>query len=380
MFYTVTGGFLKYGYTMSYVWALIYLLSLVWWAATAKQTLLTIYKWRFLLLLPLVAALSVLWSTEPSRTATSAFQFIISTILAIRIATTLTRVQIIYALFAGLALGVFLSIISPVVPAFQPIFEPNGAFIGVYVQKTVAGVSFALSALAALAVGAMLGQRFLAFLWSIMVLPMIVLAVSVSALLVYAFVPVLLLQNFLGRFSATFRIGLIIWMVFLIGGITSVLWLDEFDLSEEFLLAIGKSPTLTGRTDIWQIGLEVWSDAPILGVGFQAFWLNPEFSEYVGFLHSTIDPRLNGFHNMFIEALVTTGLVGFFVATLTYLWTFIRCALWYISAGTMDALIWTVLITIGLSLALTDNVLFAQHETFHILSCMAFIIAAPRDV
>lgn len=60
-----------------------------------------------------------------------------------------------------------------------------------------------------------------------------------------------------------------------------ILFLVADDLSGSILGAFGKDATLTGRTEIWARAREAWDQNPILGVGFQQFWVfgNPYAEE-----------------------------------------------------------------------------------------------------
>lgn len=81
-----------------------------------------------------------------------------------------------------------------------------------------------------------------------------------------------------------------------------------------------KDPTFTGRTYIWQRGNELIAEAPILGKGFQAFWLESNadadgLRRYVGL----ISEGGFSFHNTFIEIQMQLGWFGLIVIGLTML-------------------------------------------------------------
>lgn len=68
--------------------------------------------------------------------------------------------------------------------------------------------------------------------------------------------------------------------------------------------------TFTGRTRDWAVGWEVFKTSPIMGVGFWADRI------YI--------PRGAHFHNSFIYALVTSGIVGFIPFVMVWLWAWVR--------------------------------------------------------
>ena len=53
----------------------------------------------------------------------------------------------------------------------------------------------------------------------------------------------------------------------------TMLFLIADNLSGSFLGAFGKDATLTGRTEIWAQARVAWDENPILGVGYQQFWV-----------------------------------------------------------------------------------------------------------
>jgi len=82
------------------------------------------------------------------------------------------------------------------------------------------------------------------------------------------------------------------------------------------LQTMGRNPTLTGRTDIWDILLRVPIN-PVIGTGFESFWLGERLARLWTF------PIVNGIneaHNGYLEVYLNLGWVG--IALLTRLvWT-----------------------------------------------------------
>jgi len=85
----------------------------------------------------------------------------------------------------------------------------------------------------------------------------------------------------------------------------------HFDIFDATLNALGKNPTLTGRTYLWSEGLRNGMERPMLGYGYTAFWIpgRPEAEEYWS---EFFIPGKTGFHfhNLFIQTFVDVGLVG----------------------------------------------------------------------
>jgi O-antigen ligase len=105
-------------------------------------------------------------------------------------------------------------------------------------------------------------------------------------------------------------VGVAIVVVAIVAFLTRNAWLDSF----------GRSSTLTGRTEIWEVSLDWWRDQPVRGHGYLGAWADPQFAA------DQLETRgelLGSTHNSFIELLLGTGVVGFALAVALFasLWT-----------------------------------------------------------
>jgi O-antigen ligase len=77
-------------------------------------------------------------------------------------------------------------------------------------------------------------------------------------------------------------------------------------VGDEALEAMGRSATLTGRTDIWKLVLKVPGNR-LIGTGFESFWLGDRLESIWG---DTPRARLNEAHNGYLEVLLNLGWIG----------------------------------------------------------------------
>jgi O-antigen ligase len=77
-----------------------------------------------------------------------------------------------------------------------------------------------------------------------------------------------------------------------------------FGFSEIVIRALGRNPTLTGRTDIWRVVKEQKTD-PLIGEGFYIFWDSAKGGAVVDSL-----TRIQSTHNGYLEMYVDGGLLG----------------------------------------------------------------------
>ena len=71
--------------------------------------------------------------------------------------------------------------------------------------------------------------------------------------------------------------------------------------------ALGRDPTLTGRTEIWAAVISLASN-PLVGAGFESFWLSPRIHEKLWQLFPGLP--LNEAHDGYIEVYLNLGWIG----------------------------------------------------------------------
>lgn len=85
-----------------------------------------------------------------------------------------------------------------------------------------------------------------------------------------------------------------------------VIWADSsFDVYEKIVELLGRDPTLTDRTEVWEDALALVSN-PLFGMGFESFWLGPRLK----ILWSKWWWQPNQAHNGYIETYLNLGAVG----------------------------------------------------------------------
>jgi O-antigen ligase len=115
-----------------------------------------------------------------------------------------------------------------------------------------------------------------------------------------------------------------------------------FNLNESVAKAVGRDPTLTGRTTIWGLLLSMHTN-PLLGTGYETFWLGPRL-EWVWQRYA---PGLNEAHNGYLEVYLNLGLigllllVGFLIGSYR---TICRSLPPFSSLGSFSLALWTILL------------------------------------
>ncbi|HML09653.1 MAG TPA: O-antigen ligase family protein [Stellaceae bacterium] len=100
-----------------------------------------------------------------------------------------------------------------------------------------------------------------------------------------------------------------------VAGLLAVSWQDA-------LLALGRDPTFTNRTRIWQLALEYIANRPWFGYGFGAFWR--EQSDMAQTFWAALGFKTPHAHNSWLEMTLGIGVVGAGIAALAWLSAFYR--------------------------------------------------------
>lgn len=279
------------------------------------------YAWIFAF--ALFACLSVFWSQAPGTTARAGVQYlshVICALIAMRVADTrmLVRGGLIgtgLVLAYSLAFGVY---------HLDPL-DGTYSFVGAFASKNQLGFYASLAVLfafAALFLGVERG------VWKLLAVGCILVALyclkasqsATSVLTTVVIASLCLSLRALERLAPRHRKMLFLSLSVL--GVLAILAAAYGGGYQMLLAAFGKDATLTGRTYLWQQGIEAAGRAPFVGIGYQAFWVQG-FAEAERLWADFFIGTRSGFHfhNTFIATTVETGLVGCLLLTMVLLVT-----------------------------------------------------------
>lgn len=149
-------------------------------------------------------------------------------------------------------------------------------------------------------------------------------------------------------------------------GVTIEYSFGVYALALEFL---GKSPTLTDRTLVWADALAL-QDRPILGFGFESYWLGPRLE----LLWEKWWWKPNQAHNGYIEMYLNLGIVGVVLLVLVILSTYRKIA------ASFETDFDFARFRMGLLLAiLAFNISEAAFKGVHFIWTLFFIIAIDYE-
>jgi exopolysaccharide production protein ExoQ len=164
-----------------------------------------------------------------------------------------------------------------------------------------------------------------------------------------------------------FVLCLLLVAVFLAAATVTVVWPDSlFGL-------LGKDMTLTGRTQIWSAVIDSIAKRPLLGYGYDAFWLGLDGESYRIIL--TVSWELAQAQNGFLDVMLEMGFLGLVIVLLIFAFAF-RDALTCLSRSCDDlqlrAVEWYLgIVILTLIYNLDESFIFTSKQ----LAPMMFLLA-----
>ncbi len=211
-----------------------------------------------------------------------------------------------------------------------------GAWRGPLIHKNMFSRLMVASTLPLLLV-ALSSRKYRALWWTVfgIAVALIVLSDSKTALVIFLNLLVLVPFYRALQSSNSVTVPLSITLILILGSL-STWFLSNWD---SVLVSLGKDPTLSGRTEIWDAVINAISKHPWLGYGFSAFWQEGGGSEFVSrAVHFRVTQAHNGYLNMGAEL----GVLGLLFFGLSMIFTYIRAIQWARLGKTTEAL-WPII-------------------------------------
>lgn len=324
-----------------------------------------------------LAAISTVWSIDPSITLKRAFGLFGTTAFAYYIVSRFKLEDFVdifgltcYVIIALSLLAVFL---VPSIGIMQT--EHAGAWRGIFNHKNVFGefMVLALTTFATILLSKA-WRRGIAATGVVLAIFLVIRSQSVTAWFASLFVAfgiglaVAYRHSVRGRFFALSICAAIV--------LAAVALLASGSDSEALLGLVGRDDTLSGRVDFWPEIMQAISLHPLLGYGYGAFWLpNGDFSYFVRSGES-----LPHAHNGYLEACLDIGMLGSAMGGLAILIGMRRGAALLTQAFT-HSYTWPLLATIYFAFINLTESSIAKYNNFNwIIFLIAFLYASQRAV
>lgn len=255
-----------------------------------------------------IPIISVAWSVSPDATLRRGIALIGSSFFAIYIAYAVPPERVLrilataYALTAGASL--ILIVLLPVYGTHQ-FGEYAGLWRGVFSSKNELGATMAMGIiLLFICPKNNITERLFCRFTIILCFLMLIMSESRTAWVSLVTVGIIAfaLQQVSGRgIKTAFRT-----VIFAVIAVASIAGVAKY--SEEILGLMGKDPTLTGRTGVWEVAIERAMERPLLGYGYRAYW-TPENKKRLKPTEDWSD-SIGHAHNTYIDLMVELGFLG----------------------------------------------------------------------
>jgi exopolysaccharide production protein ExoQ len=271
-----------------------------------------ITKWWPLMLTPIIATISTVWSEAPQTSLRYGAQFMFTMFMGVLIARLLPPRRFLMVFCAS----VFVFCILCILNGRQGSSAEGMVLIGLTGSKNQLGYEAQLLMMSALAL-LLMGVRFIALRWiAVLSFPLaayLVLEVNSATALLMAVGGSAAMVGlwFLQRFTPGGRLATIVAALVVLAPISLVIP-EIIDAMNYFLFdTLNKDPTLTGRVFLWAAADDLAERRPLFGYGYQAIWIG-DSSESIGLrrMAGVSDGRTFHFHDQFRQFRVDTGWIG----------------------------------------------------------------------
>lgn len=348
------------------IYSAVYLLILPSVILRWRSVLASARRHWWTVALVVLALLSTQWSAAPDWTFRRSVALLATTGFGVFIAARYDPRSMLRILGAAFGLALVLSIAFALVLPQYGIEQSSvhtGAWVGIFTQKNQLGQMMVLGAVVfALLRGSLERGRWLATTGAVLCIALVLLSTSKTALTVLITLGALTMLFRMLRWHYTIAVPFLIGGV-LVGGGTALVLLANL---ERVLTLMGKDPSLTGRTPMWNAVVSALLERPWLGYGYSAFWLPWDNSPSAPVIQALQWETPNA-HNGFLDLALQLGILGLALFLIGFALAAVRALQAVRATRTPDAL-WPILFLCYLLLYnTTESLLAVQHHVLWVL-------------
>lgn len=289
------------------VYAIVLALSLARWRLISRYWIAIVCS------LALVgwAGASVTWSIDPETTSRRVMALGFTTLFGLYLAASFDGrrfTRLMAVCFAIFAVGSLILCVAMPAYGVHQTGPLVGNWRGLFVTKNTLALMMAIGCVSCIAL-MITERRSMPLWWGVFALCffLLIMAKSATSLLCCLVACTLAGIFLLMRRGALWR-GIAIWGASAIAILGGAIIATERDA---FLKMLGKDPTLTGRTEIWQAVFRQVEQSPWLGFGFAAFWAKG--SAPAQWIKAQTQWAVPSAHNGWLDLIVQLGWIGAFL-------------------------------------------------------------------
>lgn len=311
-----------------------------------------------IILCVLLCGATFFWSIDPGITLRRSIALMVTTLAGLALAARYDWNEMVQRIALVFTITAVLSLLIAVVDPSRGIMSEIhvGAWRGIWAEKNYLGANMTKGLIACMCAFAMRPAR--AWLWvpaGLLCFGLVLMSTSKTALLISVFAVALFFAIRLFRRFPIIRIPLLYAIV----ASFSLFFVLILTIPEEMFGLIGKDPTLTGRTDIWDLLLKAIKEKPWLGYGYGTFWMDPLGPSYE--IQTILQWPVPTAHNGWLETCLSGGVVIVSVFALHFIITTVL-AFDRIGRGGVEAY-WVILSTLMfLGFSMSESTILEQNN------------------
>jgi O-antigen ligase len=366
-----------FGDTERYFWLPADLIVAALLLSGQREFIILIRKNAIFISWAALACLSSLWSLTPGLSLYYGIQLFFTIMVGFMLLINRDLQRILQIIFVAFLVCAILSIAAVAFRLGTPI-SLGGDWLGVFAHKNVLGSLMVIAMLSGICL-LLEGWRPLFTMAGIVVATaLLVLSRSgtslTSTVVVLAILPLAIGYR---KGPGTFVVCVGIVIAALAAGLLMFEVMDR-DAVQSVLAALGKDQTLTGRTVLWDLGIEAYESRPWLGFGFRGYWEGAgTTAQYLRYL---VDQPLWFFHNNFIEVAVAFGFIGPILLAAGFVVGLFLVVRAY-AVDPQPVKIWPILMVAHVFVfCFAENPLFSNHSPYQLLFIVAVGSVFQGDV
>jgi exopolysaccharide production protein ExoQ len=280
-------------------------ISLIW--SELRSVISFAKQFKMLTFLALLAGISAVWSEDPVRSALFGLFYLLGTLFAYYLVIRFDPEEIIgLVMRAGvvvLSLSYVLVVLFPKFGIMHVDPRVDGAWQGIFIDRASAAKCLVFLLSPALTLRGKIDGRRLVYILAMSLMVFETRAVTaIVALVVY--IPFVVLLRLSRRLD-----GRLLLLAFLTCFAGAFLLLGvAVEHGADALYLVGRDPTLSGRTEVWNAVMGSILKRPMLGYGYYAFWQTPS-GELTNLLHM-VHWSFGYAHNGILEIALQLGVLG----------------------------------------------------------------------
>lgn len=337
--------------------------------ARYRQVMPILRRHWLLIALVQLTVLSTVWSVNPEVTLRRSLALAATTALAVYLATRFDARQFLSLMIVAVTIAALLHIGCVLLLPQYGIHETadwTGAWRGVAVHKNVMGRWMALGSVLFL-LRMLERRRPHWFFWSGFLLTTLLVVMSQSRTAWIAtglLICCVCLFRWFGTSGSAILVGAVVLTVAL-----AIAGSEIADYTQTALYAVGKDPTLTGRTVLWEAAYGFGMKQPWLGYGYRAFWLGSAGGSQA--LWDELGWMPNTGHNGFLDLWLDVGFIGVILFLLILLPFAVRTVRAFARKRSPTALWHIAFLVFFMALTIPDGMILNQNN----LSWVVFVVS-----